>query len=472
MEFGVAEGAGGGKVSRDGQGRNTEQGAKLFQSLSQRFGRKVVDKGRREQHGIGQPGAVGTRKVGYSPHSDDRRIRRVDLWSTPCGKQGHSKKRLFKGQDVLNRDRCFRESSRYMAPKILNKEGDRKTRLRVKQKRPMSFCDVLWEEREAEKQRQRSEVGTGQGDELVQPQREKDGLQRQDEKRAQAPAGEKMGVLGVEFPGIVEREVERQTTHQSLELDDNVEVIDLRDDSSTSDNSEDLISDNDNVEDNEKEQQQQEEEAIEEEEGSIMSEKNIKANWKSKNACFSNRKGPREVNSSSFIGRRAVRGNVPSTRSAWLNAAMAWRQKNMPTESELRERKTEASRRASEAAKIRSRNGTRFQEGMPEPEHVVHPIRVPSKPDVDASEAEWRLYFKNLHAARIASASSFVQVLRAFDVSCKDPENIKGAYMQAVRMYHPDSNSKLRTWSTDREKAEAEEIMKLINQRKPHEFSI
>ena len=96
--------------------------------------------------------------------------------------------------------------------------------------------------------------------------------------------------------------------------------------------------------------------------------------------------------------------------------------------------------------------------------------KQPVMPDEDATESEWKAYFRMYHTLRIADASSFVQVLRAFNVPCSDPKKIKTAYMQAVRMYHPDSNSKSRKWSSARGKAEAEEIMKLINSRKPEGF--
>ncbi|KAI8105933.1 hypothetical protein M9434_000512 [Picochlorum sp. BPE23] len=158
-----------------------------------------------------------------------------------------------------------------------------------------------------------------------------------------------------------------------------------------------------------------------------------------------------------------------NVKSAWLNAAMAWRQKNMPSPIELKKRKAEMSRRMSEAARKRHAKSRpcAFRSG----EDAVG-FNVPEKPADDACEADWKVYFRLHHSARIARATSFVQVLRTFDVPCVDPKKIKFAYMQAVRMYHPDSNSKSRCWSTAREKVEAEEIMKLINQRKPDDFSL
>jgi hypothetical protein len=382
-----------------------------------------------------------------------------------------------------------------MAPKILDKEIDLKKSPAGKKKRPMSFCDLLWEEREAEKQRQRSKLDVCRHDERVVQCDENAVRQKREEKKGDSAkdllsrvslseihptsvskSGDLPQSLSVGkhdaldddgFARIVEREVDIE----SLELDNDVDIIDLRDESSSS-QSPDLIeeisgaggltetSDEEEV-DNTHQQSNDNEERE-------MSGRNTTACWKSKKEHFSNGQAQRGDVAGSFVGRQSI----PSTRSAWLSAAMAWRQKNMPTESELRKRKDEASRRASEAARMRNKYDARFQEEMPESGHVVQPVKIPTKPDADASESEWRLYFKNFHAARIASAISFVQVLRAFNVSCNDPENIKAAYMQAVRMYHPDSNSKLRTWTTDREKAEAEEIMKLINQRKPPEFSM
>ena len=158
-----------------------------------------------------------------------------------------------------------------------------------------------------------------------------------------------------------------------------------------------------------------------------------------------------------------------NVKSAWLNAAMAWRQRNMPSPMELKKRKAEMSRRMSEAARKRHAKPrpSTFQSGQG---GVV--MNIPEKPSDDASEADWKVYFRLHHSARISQATSFVQVLRMFDVPCVDPKKIKFSYMQAVRMYHPDSNSKSRCWRTGREKAEAEEIMKLINQRKPDDFSL
>lgn len=47
---------------------------------------------------------------------------------------------------------------------------------------------------------------------------------------------------------------------------------------------------------------------------------------------------------------------------------------------------------------------------------------------------------------------------------------LKEGYRQAVRMYHPDSNSKERLWGNPEQKMECEEIMKIINERKPEKL--
>ncbi|KAI7835788.1 hypothetical protein COHA_010308 [Chlorella ohadii] len=67
---------------------------------------------------------------------------------------------------------------------------------------------------------------------------------------------------------------------------------------------------------------------------------------------------------------------------------------------------------------------------------------------------------------KIEGCTSFVQLLRIFGVPT-DPARLKDAYRIAVRMYHPDSNSRDRAWRTEEEKYEAEEVMKIINERKP-----
>jgi len=188
---------------------------------------------------------------------------------------------------------------------------------------------------------------------------------------------------------------------------------------------------------------------------------------------------------------------VGSVRSAWLNAAMAWRQKNMPSASELRRRKADAaarSARESKARKIRAKEyrfraasvaaaaaeqerqrmnaererWQRQRQQQQQQAFAADPSIV--RPEESASLEEWQAFYRSYHGSRIRNAASFVQVLRAFDIPCDDPKKIKVSYMQAVRMYHPDSNSKTRTFTNERDRMEAEEIMKLINQRKPDQF--
>lgn len=171
------------------------------------------------------------------------------------------------------------------------------------------------------------------------------------------------------------------------------------------------------------------------------------------------------------VHQDAEEAEPPTVRTAWLSAAMAWRQKNMPSPSELKKRREEVSRRISEAARRRNcaRDDRRNSRRM-DVQKNVEQQKLPEMPEDCASESEWKAYFRMYHTLRIADATSFVQVLRAFNIPCSDPKKIKTAYMQAVRMYHPDSNSKSRKWSSARGKAEAEEIMKLINSRKPDDF--
>lgn len=160
----------------------------------------------------------------------------------------------------------------------------------------------------------------------------------------------------------------------------------------------------------------------------------------------------------------------------------------MPSPAELRRRKADAAQRSareSAARKTRTRD-FRFraapdvaasERGRQQADFDTHAVQQrfaadPSvvRPEDSAPAEDWQAYFRAYHGSRIRNAASFVQVLRAFGIQCDDPKKIKIAYMKAVRMYHPDSNSKSRTFCTDRDRLEAEEIMKLINQRKPEQF--
>ena len=199
------------------------------------------------------------------------------------------------------------------------------------------------------------------------------------------------------------------------------------------------------------------------------------------------------INSSSERPCRPEPAPLPqgSVRSAWLNAAMAWRQKNMPSPSELRRRKADAAARTARESQVRKMRAkeSRYRVGAAaaaaaeqerqrmrfERQHQEHQHAFPADPSIvrpteSAPLEEWQAYYRAFHGSRIQGAASFVQVLRAFDIPCDDPKKIKVSYMQAVRMYHPDSNSKTRSFTNERDRLEAEEIMKLINQRKPDQF--
>lgn len=169
---------------------------------------------------------------------------------------------------------------------------------------------------------------------------------------------------------------------------------------------------------------------------------------------------------------------VQKTQSAWHSAAMAWRQKNMPSETEVKRRQQEDAARMNAAAqKLRSHrtpaeHAQRAQAAGGGASRLASaPVPVPSAPPpADAPEMEWRSYYRIVNQAKAAAASSFAQVLRTFKVPVLNPTGVKNAYRAAVRMYHPDSNSKDRAWSTAREKLEAEEIMKIINEKKPDDL--
>lgn len=193
----------------------------------------------------------------------------------------------------------------------------------------------------------------------------------------------------------------------------------------------------------------------------------------------------KKMSASSMDSNGARQPPSSSVGSAWLNAAMAWRQKNMPSPAELKRRKADAAKRAAKESAARKSQAKEFrfraniavererqrldfdlqssQQSFAADPSIVRPADT-------ASVEEWQAFFRAYHGSRIQNAASFVQVLRAFGIKCDDPKKIKIAYMQAVRMYHPDSNSKSRTFRTARDRLEAEEIIKLINHRKPDHF--
>lgn len=184
-----------------------------------------------------------------------------------------------------------------------------------------------------------------------------------------------------------------------------------------------------------------------------------------------------------------TRQAMQKTQTAWKQAAMRWREKNKPTAADLKKRQEEEAARISEAARIRAKNTPATwaatdkakaagEQGGASTSGVngKHPGLIgnveppPIRPRASAPESEWRSYYRNVAQHKIGPAASFVQVLRIFGIPCDDPSKIKDAYRIAVRMYHPDSNSKDRAWKTPQEKVQAEEVMKIINEKKEREM--
>jgi len=167
------------------------------------------------------------------------------------------------------------------------------------------------------------------------------------------------------------------------------------------------------------------------------------------------------------------------TQNAWHNAALAWRQKNKPSEEDVKRRQKEDFVRMTETKKSlktpaqraqadgresgSGASGGIFSGGSGMPAGLVPPSE-------GAPEIEWRGFYRAYNQAKVQGAASFVQVLRTFKVPVADPARVKEAYRVAVRMYHPDSNSKDRVWSTSTEKTAAEEVMKIINEKKPDDL--
>eukprot|EP00887_Chlorella_sp_A99_P001936 scaffold18.g1936.t1 len=192
---------------------------------------------------------------------------------------------------------------------------------------------------------------------------------------------------------------------------------------------------------------------------------------------------------------QATAADREKQNEAWKSAAMAWRQKNKPSDEVLKAaKKAEAARVARATAAARGRkpgyvpvgayvdhaaNGTPMGEPPPTARGARRRARARGgsgagkqerapavQPDEEAPEADWRAYHRSVAQDKVARATTFEQVLRAFGVPC-DPGRLKDAYRQATRMYHPDSNSSARLWQTPADKVEAEEVMKIINERKP-----
>lgn len=157
-------------------------------------------------------------------------------------------------------------------------------------------------------------------------------------------------------------------------------------------------------------------------------------------------------------------------KDAWHHAAMAWRLKNMPSGPELEEaRKAAAS--ATATARTNSMK-TPAQRAKRDREHIqLQRPQLLSVPDKDAAENERRCYYRavaqqkaELAVVESAVGASFASVLCVFGVPCASNEKTREAYRIAVRMYHPDSNSKDRAWSNLDQRIECEEIMKVINE--------
>lgn len=178
------------------------------------------------------------------------------------------------------------------------------------------------------------------------------------------------------------------------------------------------------------------------------------------------------------------------TKEAWKHAAMAWRKKNKPSAAEIDKRQAE-DRRRMEGSSTKKKNfaTARTQSYYDNHHHSAEngntnghrywgDAKVTSgsgltdgpllRPSEGATESDWRSYFRLLNQRKISSPHlAFSDVLRVFKVTVTDASKLKEAYRTAVRMYHPDSNSQEKVWKTPLEKAEAEEIMKIINERKP-----
>lgn len=173
-------------------------------------------------------------------------------------------------------------------------------------------------------------------------------------------------------------------------------------------------------------------------------------------------------------------------QKAWKNAAMAWRQKNKPsaaeidkTQAEIKRQKSNSSYRQGHFPRSRLFCNTEFKSSKLGADsqsqcsgncgdHRNLPSLLP-RPKEGDPEADWRAYFRSFHQYKVLGQGhgSFENVLKTFNISLTGSSKLKDGYRMAVRMYHPDSNSQDRVWRTPLEKAEAEEIMKIINERKP-----
>lgn len=177
-----------------------------------------------------------------------------------------------------------------------------------------------------------------------------------------------------------------------------------------------------------------------------------------------------------------ARQAVEDSKVAWNHAAMKWREKNKPSPASVKKRILEESKRQQQKALKRTRDtpaGRAHAEddatankarNKASSAALAQPTEALVRPSADAHETEWRAYYRQVTQRRIELATSFVQVLRLLHVPCPSATKIKDAYRLAVRMYHPDSNSRERVWNTPQEKVQAEEVLKIINERKPDDF--
>ena len=204
-----------------------------------------------------------------------------------------------------------------------------------------------------------------------------------------------------------------------------------------------------------------------------------------------------------FEMTQPARTAAAKSQVAWKEAALRWREKHKPSQADLKRRQEEDHARACQGARWRAQNtpaarmnaaaaaaggdgggagGSRAQndtggDGGFNDMNAGGGVHgggggdaAPPRPDPEASESEWRVYYRNIAQRKVEPADSFIQVLRIFGVPCEDPLKVRDAYRVAVRMYHPDSNSKEKAWKNPIQKLQAEEVLKIINERK-HEMT-
>ncbi|GAB4816767.1 hypothetical protein N2152v2_003813 [Parachlorella kessleri] len=169
---------------------------------------------------------------------------------------------------------------------------------------------------------------------------------------------------------------------------------------------------------------------------------------------------------------RAARKQGFTSGAAWEQAAQAWRQKNNPTQQELRaaHERQRAQQARPKPTTWRPAEAAAAAAGHAGPAGAGKVPPAPAPLDLQElrglPEGERRGRYREYNQLRVAGCASFLQVLLAFKVSC-DASSLKEGYKRAVRMYHPDSNSKDRLWASAEQQMECEEIMKIINDRKP-----